>query len=131
MKNLKENIILFSIGGIGYPLIEILWRRKTHWSMALIGGTCFATLFRFYKKHSDLKMITKCISGSAIITTLEFCCGCIVNLKYKLNVWDYTHNRFNIKGQVCLLYSFLWALLCVPVSRLCKFINDKSKSESD
>ncbi len=130
MKSFKENCILFSIGGIGYPLIEILWRRKTHWSMAVVGGACFTSLFKFYKKHSNMKMIGKCISGSAIITAVEFCCGCVVNLKYKLNVWDYTHNKFNLKGQVCLLYSFLWALLCVPVSGLCKLINNKSKAIS-
>ena len=127
LKNIKNNCILFTIGGIGYAIIEILWRGRTHWSMALTGGTCFVSLYRFYQKHTKMKMLSKCISGSAIKTALEFCCGCIVNLKYKLNVWDYSKCRFNIKGQVCLLYSFLWALLCIPISGLCKVINNKSK----
>ncbi len=85
------------------------------------------SLFRFYKKHSDMKMFFKCISGSAIITAAEFCCGCIVNLKYKLNVWDYSKCRFNIKGQICPFYSILWALLCIPVSGLCKLLSKKSE----
>ena len=130
MKNLKEDCILFSIGGAGYALLEILWRRKTHWTMAVTGGACFVSLYNFYKKHSGMKMIQKCISGSAIITGIEFCCGCIVNLKYKLNVWDYSNCRLNVKGQICPFYSALWALLCVPVSGLCDFINKKSKNRT-
>lgn len=126
LKNIKKNSVLFIIGGIGYAFIEILWRGRTHWSMAITGGTCFVSLYRFYKKHSNMKLISKCISGSIIITTLEFFCGCIVNLKYKLNVWDYSMCHFNLKGQICLLYSFLWALLCIPISLLCKAICNKS-----
>ena len=124
MKGIKDDCILFSIGGIGYALLEILWRGKTHWSMALTGGACFVSLFKFYEKHKKMKMAAKCIFGSAIITSLEFCCGCIVNLKYKLNVWDYSKCLFNIKGQICPFYSMLWAFLCIPVSALCKKLSD-------
>ncbi len=127
MKRIKGDCVLFSIGGIGYALIEILWRRKTHWTMAVTGGTAFVSLFRFYKKFSNMKMLPKCISGSMIITAMEFCCGCIVNLKCKLNVWDYSKCRFNIKGQICPFYSILWALLCIPVSKLCSSICQKTK----
>lgn len=128
MKKLRENCILFSVGGVGYALLEILWRRKTHWTMAVTGGIAFISLYNFFKNNSKMKMLKKCISGSAIITGIEFCCGCVVNLKYKLNVWDYSNCRFNLKGQICPFYSFLWALLCVPVSRFCELINKKISS---
>lgn len=127
MKKIKGNCILFAIGGAGYALLEILWRRRTHWSMALTGGACFVSLFRFYDRHKKMKMPARCVCGSAIITTLEFLCGCIVNLKYKLNVWDYSKCRYNIKGQICPFYSMLWALLCIPVSALCKKISSNRK----
>ena len=116
---LRNDCILFSIGGAGYALLEILWRRKTHWSMAVTGGTAFVSLFRFYKHFSKMKVLQKCISGSAIITALEYCCGCVVNLKFRLNVWDYSNCRLNLKGQICPFYSTLWAFLCIPVSALC------------
>ena len=108
---LRNDCILFSIGGAGYALLEILWRRKTHWSMAVTGGTAFVSLFRFYKRFSKMNMLQKCISGSAIITALEYCCGCVVNLKFRLNVWDYSNCRLNLKGQICPFYSTLWAFL--------------------
>lgn len=119
MKRIKGDCLLFSIGGAGYALLEILWRHKTHWTMALTGGVCFVSLFRFYSIHPKMKMLLKCISGSAIITSLEYVCGCIVNVKFKLNVWDYSKCRFNIKGQICPFYSSLWAALCIPISFLC------------
>lgn len=125
MKKLKGDCLLFSMGGIGYALLEILWRQRTHWTMAVTGGACFLSLFKFYKRHSKMKMLSKCLSGSAIITAIEFCSGCIINLKFKLNVWDYSNYHFNIKGQICPLYSTLWALLCIPISFLCSYICKK------
>lgn len=125
MKRFKGDCLLFAIGGAGYALIEILYRHKTHWTMALAGGTCFVSLYRFYKRYSAMKMFKKCVAGSAIITFLEFICGCIVNLKFKLNVWDYSNCKLNIKGQICPFYSILWGLLCIPISKLCKKLCSK------
>lgn len=127
MKRLKGDCILFSIGGIGYALLEILWRRKTHWTMAVTGGTVFVSLYRFYKRFANMKLPLKCISGSLIITIMEFFCGCIVNIKFKLNVWDYSNCRFNIKGQICPFYSMLWAFLCIPISKLCGILCKKRR----
>ena len=35
---------VFSLGGLGYGGIEILWRGATHWSMLLTGGVCLLLL---------------------------------------------------------------------------------------
>lgn len=128
---LKGDFLLFSIGAVAYSLIEILWRNKTHWTMALTGGFCFTHLFRVFRRFSNLTLPKKCVLGSAIITATEFCCGCIVNIKYKLNVWDYSNCRMNFKGQICAFYSFLWALLCIPISGICNFLcGEKILSQS-
>ena len=50
----------------------------------------------------------------------------LVNRRLKLGVWDYSNRRFNIKGQICPLYSALWALLCLPVSALSDAIARRS-----
>lgn len=122
MKRLKVDCFLFTFGGLAYAIIELLYRRKTHWSMMLTGGMCYVSIFRLYKRFSNMKLFGKCISGSLIITTYEYICGCLVNLKLKLNVWDYSKCKFNIKGQICPFYSFLWALLCIPINSTCKLI---------
>lgn len=116
-KNKKE---LFVFGGVGYGLLEILWRGKTHWSMLLTGGLCFLALFRLFERAEGFSLKVKCVVGGAVITSFEFVSGCLFNRLLRLNVWDYSRNHFNIKGQICALYSFLWTMLCVPVSLLCK-----------
>ena len=128
LKKLRNNSALFALGGIGYTIIEILWRGRTHWTMSILGGTCFVTLYKFYKKYTDMKLLKRCFSGGIIITALEFLCGLIVNVKLKLNVWNYSNCKFNIKGQICLLYSTLWMLLCIPVSGLCRKISGVKKN---
>lgn len=112
-------------GGITYGVIEILWRGKTHWSMLLTGGFCFTVLNTIYKKRADMPLLRKCLLGGAVITLCEFLCGFIVNIKLKLNVWDYSNRKLNIKGQICPLYSVLWMLLCLPVCAISKLINKK------
>lgn len=121
LKNiLSLNSKLFVFGGLAYGAVEILWRRKTHWSMLLTGGACFVSLFNFFSKREKLPLHRKCIIGSTIITSIEFLCGCIVNKGLKLNVWDYSKQKFNILGQVCPFYSVLWGFLCIPINFICK-----------
>ncbi len=119
MKKFLKYLLLFLIGGFSYGLIEILWRRYTHWSMVITGGFCFTALFRCFTKFNKLPLYKKCIIGSTIITVIEFAVGCIVNIWLKLKVWDYSCRPLNLCGQVCLLYSSLWGLLCIPVNYIC------------
>lgn len=124
-RKINCNIALFSFGGLTYGLIEILWRRYTHWSMILTGGLCFTVLYRIFKKLTNIAMWKKCFIGSSVITTVELAVGCIVNLWGKLNVWDYSNLPANFCGQICLYYSTLWGFLTIPISAICKVIQKK------
>lgn len=126
----KRNFKLFAFGGIAYGLIEILWRRRTHWSMILTGGTCFLLLFKLFSKCEKLSLAKKCCLGSFVITTMEFLCGWVVNIKMKLNVWDYSKLKLNLKGQICPFYSLLWGFLCIPINSICKVIRRKESSKN-
>lgn len=118
-KKILGQALLLTVGGIGYGLIEILWRHYTHWTMVITGGVCFSLLYNVFLKFQKIKMWQKCILGSGIITAIEFISGCIVNLVFKLKVWDYSALPFNLLGQICPLYSFLWVCLSYPVAILC------------
>ncbi len=78
------------------------------------------TLFKLFEKAEEFPLKIKCLAGGAVITSFEFVSGCLFNRLLKLSVWDYSDYRFNLKGQICALYSFLWTVLCIPVSLLCK-----------
>jgi uncharacterized membrane protein len=126
--SLFKNLLLFLLGAVCYPVIEILWRGHTHISMAITGGGAFTALYRFYKNHRAQRLVARCVCGSFIITLFELVSGLLVNRVLMLNVWDYSKRKFNFKGQICLLYSFLWALLCIPVSAICRLISRRKKS---
>ncbi|MBQ3110381.1 MAG: hypothetical protein IJC69_04510 [Clostridia bacterium] len=117
---MKKGSALFITGGGGYCLIEILWRGYTHWSMFLLGGTCFLLLCFTFSRIYNYPLLLKAIIGGGIITAAEFITGLIVNIALKWNVWDYSASPFNLLGQICLPYSVLWVLLCIPIALLMK-----------
>ena len=115
MSPLQSASITFLLGGIGYGLVELLWRGKTHWSMVLAGGVCLLAICRVcrcMRRKSILLCSAVCASA---ITAVEFTVGAVVNLWWDLGVWDYSALFGNLFGQICPLYSFLWFLLCIPV----------------
>ena len=122
--NYRNFFKIFSVGAIGYSFIEIVWRRYTHWSMALTGGFCFSALFNLYSKMSNkVSLKNKCICGSIIITASEFISGVLFNKILKYNIWDYSNKKLNIAGQICPTFSFYWLILCLPVTQICDYIN--------
>lgn len=126
-RKINCNIALFSIGGFSYAIIEILWRKYTHWTMIITGGICFLVLYRLFKKLVNISLWKKCFIGSGVITSIEFIAGCVINLWCKMNVWDYSKIPINLLGQVCALYSILWGFLTVPIVGICNIINKKFK----
>ena len=104
-------LILFGIGGLIYMLLEIVARGRTHWTMFIVGGVAFFLIGCINEKYRSMALAKQMIIGSAVITLLEFVCGCIVNLLLGWNVWDYSNMPFNLLGQICLPFSILWFLL--------------------
>lgn len=120
-KNMLRFMILFFTGAVGYSVLEIIWRGYTHWTMFILGGICFVLLYGLFEHIPTYPVIVKAALGGALITVLEFISGYIVNIRLHWNVWSYSYMPHNFLGQICLGYSLLWTLLCVPLSYLCSF----------
>lgn len=116
MKKAQEDITVFSLGGIIYTMIEYIWRGYSHWTMMLTGSVCFLSLYKLFNYFKNMPMPEKCVLGSLVITVIEFISGCIINLKFKMQVWDYSNLKFNFLGQISVLYSVLWGALCIPAN---------------
>lgn len=117
---MKKNALIFCAGGTLYPIMEILCRGKTDFSMAIAGGTCLCLIDKVcnHKLH-NMSLAVKCFAGSGIITSVEFIIGVIVNLMMKMDVWDYSQMPMNILGQICLPFSILWYAATIPAMLLC------------
>ena len=107
-----KKIWLFMFGGYAYCFLELIWRGRTHWSMALAGGTVLLLLWSVREKGS---LIFFLFASAVLITRTEFIFGVIFNIYLNLNVWDYSGMAFNLMGQVCLPYTLLWFALGLPV----------------
>lgn len=111
---MSKYCILFSLGGVSYLLIELLWRGRSHWTMFVLGGLCFLLVGAINQAgRREMPLLIQALIGSAVITGLEFVTGYIVNIRLHMNVWSYSGIPYNIMGQVCLPYMVLWFFLSV------------------
>ena len=117
MKFLK-NLLIFSIFGLTYGLIEILWRGYTHPSMVIVGGICGLLIGLLNEKNRKKNLLLQMVEGMVIVTVLEFVSGIVLNLCLGLNVWDYSNMRFNLLGQVCPQFCIAWFFLSYFVIRI-------------
>ncbi|ADZ84805.1 putative ABC transporter permease [Cellulosilyticum lentocellum] len=123
MKTFFKYFTLFSLGGLLYMMIEILFSGSTHWTMGILGGLCFLLIGLINSTFSyDFSLIKQMAMSAILITALEFVAGVILNLGLHLAIWDYSHLPFNILGQVCLPFSFIWFFLSLPAIFLDDFI---------
>ncbi len=121
MRRMIEYTAVFAAGAVLYSTIEVLWRGYTHPSMAATGGACLAAMYAYDKTHEKCSLPAKALYGACLITSAEFVVGCAVNLLLGQRVWDYSGFRFNLLGQICLLYSILWYFLSIPAFLLFRF----------
>ena len=109
---LAKHLILFSLGGLIYLIIEILFRGYTHQSMFFVGGLCFV-LIGLINELLDpaTPMLVQMFLSMILITTVEFVSGCVLNLILDLNVWDYSELWGNILGQISIPFMGAWFFL--------------------
>ncbi|WP_320973325.1 putative ABC transporter permease [Enterocloster bolteae] len=112
-RRVNKYATLWSMGGLLYIALELLWRGYSHWTMFILGGLCFIGLGLINEVLPwDMPLWQQILLGAALITLLEFLTGCVVNLWLGWGIWDYSNTRGNILGQICPQYFVLW----MPVS---------------
>ena len=123
-KNLTRIIFLFLSGGLGYYLLEVGFRGHSHWTMGLCGGVCLVGIYFINLRLCRFSYVFRAVVCSLLITSVEFLAGCILNLWLKLGIWDYSSLKFNILGQISLLFSLVWfvlsLILCVIITKVSK-----------
>ncbi len=117
MKKIIKILSLWFVIGMIYFTAEGLWRIPkggyANIVMLPIGGLCgilvggINQIPIFY----NLKVWKQSLIGTVIVLTVEYISGFILNIIFKLNIWDYSNLKFNLNGQICLTYAVLWFVL--------------------
>ena len=121
MRSILKFAAVFTACGLIYGALEVVFRGRTHWSMMIVGSICSIFLYLIAVK-SRQSLWKKWIMGGAVITTVEFISGIIVNIILGWHVWSYAHSWANLFGQICLLFTLLWVLLSIPAIWLMQVI---------
>lgn len=103
----------FLIGGAGYPLLELVYRRRTHPAMALAGGLSLCALRVLHQRGQAMSLLPRALLGGACITGIEYVLGCAFNRRHQ--IWDYRAMPCQYRGQICLPFFTLWCGLSAMV----------------
>lgn len=123
----SHTLFAFLMGFFLYSLTEILLRGYTHWTMALTGGSIMALLY-VIRLHSPLNVLRLSLTGAIITTAVELPVGIFDNIIMHWHVWDYSDMPLNFMGQICLPFSCLWFVLCIPACFICSAISSRLNS---
>ena len=117
--------IMFLLGCFIYSLLEIAARGYTHWTMTLLGGIVGMLLYRLHGTAPRHTLLLQALSGAFIITALEMVVGVLDNLVLQWHVWSYREMPWNVYGQICLPFSVLWFLVCIPALGICEVVRKR------
>lgn len=79
--------------------------------MIFLGGIVSVLIGLINEITPNMRMWKQMLLGTILVTLFEFILGYILNIKLGLGIWDYSNIPFNIMGQICLPFSFLWFVL--------------------
>src|SRR4030042_6782378 len=79
----------------------------------------FGALFVIILDHvlAGWHFFPKLIAYGFVLTAVEYSVSFLFEKIFALKLWDYSSNKFNVQGRVCLLFSTFWtalALVFVP-----------------
>ena len=116
LKKVFYQFLIFIIGAVGYPCIELMYRAgNCHWIMTIIGGLALMMVIDVNILLRKYNIFFRTFIACLGITFIEFISGLIVNKWLQWKVWDYSYLDYNFEGQICLEFSFYWLLLSFVV----------------
>lgn len=63
-------------------------------------------------------LILTYVAGCVGATVLEYVTGVTMEALFKVRYWDYSQNKFNFQGHICLGSSLAWGLLTILMTRV-------------
>ena len=116
-------IVLFAIYCFLGWLLEVIYRSLTQRKF-VNAGFLFGPFIPIYglgafviivMQHifQGWHLVPRFIIFGLAITFMEYMVGFLSEKIFKLTLWDYSENRFNLHGYVCLPFSIFWTVLAL------------------
>ena len=116
-------IVLFAIYCFLGWLLEVIYRSLTQRKF-VNAGFLFGPFIPIYglgafviivMQHifQGWHLVPRFIIFGLAITFMEYMVGFLSEKIFKLTLWDYSENRFNLHGHVCLPFSIFWTVLAL------------------
>lgn len=128
MSQFYKYFIIFFVGSIVGWLVEVLfayYKTKTFQNRSALLYGPFGLAYGFgsvlltltLSSFSEFSIIHIFIISFIVGTIAEYIMSFGMEMVYGYVVWDYSKDKFNINGRVCLLYSLYWGFLGVIWSK--------------
>lgn len=75
-----------------------------------IYGVGAIIMLLFLKRFSD-NLIVLFIVSVVVLTIWEYLVGVLLEKLFHTKYWDYSNNKFNFQGRICLMNSIFWGIL--------------------
>lgn len=114
------SMLLWTWGGTMYFLLEVVYKTASgrpeaiSWTMLVLAIFLCVPVERCGAELPwEAPLWLQAMGCAAAVTVTELAAGLVLNVWLGLGVWDYSHLPFNLWGQICPAYFFLWWILCL------------------
>ena len=121
-KSFIKYFLLFTFSGYIYVCIELIFRGHSDITMMFAGSICAIPMIVLNNYFTyDIDFLLQLFLCVIFCTIVEFIFGIIFNQNY--TIWDYRNMPFNLYGQICLPFSFLWMGIAACIIPLMDWID--------
>lgn len=116
-------VVLFALYSFTGWAIEVIYRSVTQRKFVNAGflfgpfipiygfGAAAAIILEYYL--SAWHLIFRFIILGVVLTLFEYLVGFFAEKIFRLKLWDYSENKLNLHGRICLHFSLIWTVLAM------------------
>lgn len=116
-------IIYSFFGWLLESICKTIWEKKLVNSGFLHGPLCpiygvGAIIMILFLNSFKNNILVLFIVSFVVLTIWEYIVGVLLEKLFNTRYWDYSNNKYNFQGRICLLNSFYWGILGVVFTLL-------------